>query len=115
MICYSCGAAMPDYYKFCIKCGSKVVQAAPAPVTSQAKHFSLEDIARQQSEKNETRLVQSAPAAPTPAPQPPAAPKAKAVTSPVAGPAVPFGEQAQVSFSIFAPDAAEILADLTKK
>lgn len=123
MICRSCGTTVPDHYKFCIKCGSQLesfVGQAPAPAP---KHFSLEDIARQQSEKNESRIGLSAAPAPTPAPAPAPAPPAPPArqASPVnasprpAGPAVPLGGQSQVCFSIFSDEAAVKMQEIENK
>lgn len=63
MQCQKCGASLPDHYKFCIRCGNKIAvnEAQPQPPYNPAagqqqatgKHFSLEDIARQQEEKKD--------------------------------------------------------------
>lgn len=53
MLCRNCGAENPNNNKFCVQCGTKF-ETAPASVDQQRiisdKHYSLEDIAKQQSE-----------------------------------------------------------------
>ena len=85
MICSKCGAQIPDNSRFCIMCGNKIEQQYPPyqPLSSPAqpqpaqdsssnifgvksisdRHYSLEDIARQQEEnKNEIGLASAPPA-----------------------------------------------------
>lgn len=55
VICSKCGAEVPENYKFCTRCGNKieVVTQAQNNTQSAGRHFSLEDIARQQEEKHD--------------------------------------------------------------
>lgn len=128
MICQRCGTELPDNYKFCIKCGANIaqfMQGRPVPPANSApppapRHFTLDDIARQQQEKNETHLgltPQPQPQTPPPQPAPKKPEPAKQSSSEstehsISGPAVPMGLQTQVRFSIFAPDAAQRLEKL---
>ncbi len=88
MICNKCGTDIPDHAKFCIRCGNRLQpdipsgtaavpgssvspQAEPPKTTSSGspfgtktisdRHYSLEDIARQQAESNNEIGLASAP------------------------------------------------------
>ena len=86
MICNKCGTDVPAYSKFCIRCGNRLVPAdavapqqpsqsapppeKPKPASSGSpfggkqisdRHYSLEDIARQQEESNNSIGLPSAP------------------------------------------------------
>ena len=59
VICIKCGAEVPENYKFCTRCGNKLETSVQQTQQTQdngqpaGKHFSLEDIARQQEEKHD--------------------------------------------------------------
>ena len=86
MICNKCGTDVPAYSKFCIRCGNRLVPAdavapqqpsqsapppeKPKPASSGSpfggkqisdRHYSLEEIARQQEESNNSIGLPSAP------------------------------------------------------
>ena len=117
MICPSCGTTVPDHYKFCIKCGSRLEAIAGKSPNPAARHFSLEDIARQQNEKNASQIglkpAEPSSVSTTPPPQQPTT----AVTTALhpAGPAVPLGAQSQVCFSIFSDEAAVKMQEIENK
>ncbi len=59
VVCSKCGAEVPNNYKFCTRCGNKLETSVQQTQQTQdngqpaGKHFSLEDIARQQEEKHD--------------------------------------------------------------
>ena len=59
MLCRNCGAQIPDNSKFCVECGTKI-ETEQIGVDRQRvisdKHYSLEDIAKQQNESNNRPL-----------------------------------------------------------
>lgn len=139
MKCQKCGTMLPDNFKFCIKCGNKLTtdtqpgQAAPETVQGKPhiseRHFSLEDIAHQQEEKNDIGFSSIAAAADNEADHydeynPDSAPPldgTKKTSQKSSGrkssdniplysiryPAIPSGDQIQTCFSIFGSDASQ--------
>ncbi len=147
MKCIKCGAMLPDTVKFCIMCGNKMEPAGQAPMQPQQqpisqpqpqrqgsteangrsiseKHYSLEDIARQQ-EMNKNEIGLASPQRRQPAgnqnrtsssgsgktaqtSQDDSAPLVYSVKTP----AVPLGKQKQIYTSVFDENIADVLESL---
>lgn len=154
MKCQKCGAMLPDNFKFCIKCGCKLEtdvqpvqpQAAYNPMQGKKpisdKHFSLEDIAKQQERNSDIRFSSIAsvsdkgsvdcdgensgnpPRQETDENETENKETAKwskiqstdsTLLYNIKAPAVPMGKQIQVCFSVFDKDASEKLEDILRR